>query len=211
MPGSTCIQERSSFMSRTGTICHCQELAVNMPCELRVHERLLCSYEKRWLCLPCLSSPLALAGLLHQAVLAPIPHSGRPGRTKQATCIPADIRSEPLAHRNALNGLDCALQAEKVFDQANQMAAEAFINIRIIAAFMLEGRISGLYQQLLSGPSKDSFKQAMASGAGYAIGQVGNLIFIQSPNFKQTPQSCIQHHCAGCYAQRSHLQHCHAT
>ena len=58
------------------------------------------------------------------------------------------------------------------------MAAEAFINIRIIAAFMLEGRISELYQQLLSGPSKDSFRQALVSGAGYAIGQ--GVIFLVS-------------------------------
>lgn len=77
------------------------------------------------------------------------------------------------------------MQAEKVFDQANQMAAEAFINIRIIAAFMLEMRISGLYQQLLAGPSKDSLKQALASGAGYAIGQ--GVIFLVSSSQNVCP------------------------
>ena len=72
-------------------------------------------------------------------------------------------------------------QSEKVFDRANQMAAEAFINIRIIAAFMLETRISDLYQKLLSGPTKDSRKQALASGAGYAIGQ--GVIFLVRSSF----------------------------
>ena len=75
--------------------------------------------------------------------------------------------------------LECLLvQSEKVFDQANQMAAEAFVNIRIIAAFTLEMRISDLYRQLLSGPLRDSRKQALASGAGYAIGQ--GVIFLVS-------------------------------
>ena len=82
------------------------------------------------------------------------------------------------------------VQAEKVFDQANQMAAEAFINIRIIAAFMLETRISELYQKLLAGPSKDSLKQALASGAGYAIGQ--GVIFLVSTR-DESAQPCSNH------------------
>ena len=76
-----------------------------------------------------------------------------------------------------------------MFDQANQMAAEAFVNIRIIAAFMLEGRISQLYQQLLAGPSKDSFKQSLASGAGYAVGQ--GVIFLVSLR-STVPSTAIQ-------------------
>ncbi len=40
-------------------------------------------------------------------------------------------------------------QADKLFSGANQTAAEAFSNIRTVAAFQMEGSIAALYTKLL--------------------------------------------------------------
>lgn len=40
-------------------------------------------------------------------------------------------------------------QADEMFAAANQTAAEAFSNIRTVAAFQMEGSIASLYQKLL--------------------------------------------------------------
>ena len=63
------------------------------------------------------------------------------------------------------------VKASKLFDQANQTAAEAVASIRTVAAFSLQPQVSQLYQQQLVGPTKATKKSAHTSGIGFAFSQ----------------------------------------
>ncbi len=69
------------------------------------------------------------------------------------------------------------MQANKLYDQANQVASEAFSSIRVVAAFTLEQHILKLYRGLLAAPSKACRRSAWTSGLGFGIGQ-GSIFFV---------------------------------
>lgn len=64
-----------------------------------------------------------------------------------------------------------ALQGNKLFDKANQTAAEAFASIRTVAAFSLATPMGGLYRSLLAGPSKLGARRAHVNGIGFGYSQ----------------------------------------
>jgi ATP-binding cassette, subfamily B (MDR/TAP), member 1 len=61
--------------------------------------------------------------------------------------------------------------ADKLFSEANQIAAEALGSIRTIAAFSLQDKISNLYHQGMAGPEKEIMKRANTSGGGFGFSQ----------------------------------------
>ena len=69
------------------------------------------------------------------------------------------------------------LQANKLFDRANQVAAESFSSIRVVAAFQLEDHLVKLFQKLLVVPSKATQKTAWASGLAFGFGQA-SIFFV---------------------------------
>ena len=69
------------------------------------------------------------------------------------------------------------LQANKLYDQANQVASESFSSIRVVAAFTLEQHILKLYRGLLAAPTKASRKTAWVSGFGFGFGQA-SIFFV---------------------------------
>ena len=65
----------------------------------------------------------------------------------------------------------CASQASKLFDSANQTAAEAVHSIRTVAAFSLQVQVSRLYEQQLVEPTKNIEKTSHTSGLGFGFSQ----------------------------------------
>ena len=63
------------------------------------------------------------------------------------------------------------LQASKLFDSANQTAAEAVASIRTVAAFGLQGQVSQLYEQQLQQPTKSIEKTSHTSGLSFGFSQ----------------------------------------
>lgn len=63
------------------------------------------------------------------------------------------------------------VQASKLFDQANQTAAEAVASIRTVAAFSLQPQVSQLYKQQLVQPTKAIEKTSHTSGIGFGFSQ----------------------------------------
>lgn len=63
------------------------------------------------------------------------------------------------------------VQASKLFDRANQTAAEAVASIRTVAAFSLQPQVSRLYQQQLVEPTKAIEKSSHTSGIGFGFSQ----------------------------------------
>lgn len=59
--------------------------------------------------------------------------------------------------------------AGQVFQKANSVATDAFTSIRVVAAYGLQSRVHLLYEGLLKGPAKDSFKRAQLNGAGFGF------------------------------------------
>lgn len=57
------------------------------------------------------------------------------------------------------NGLSAFLQASKLYNQANQTAADAFGACRTVAAFNLRGEIFTMYSRLLDPPEQESNKR----------------------------------------------------
>ena len=64
-----------------------------------------------------------------------------------------------------------SLQASKLFDSANQTAAEAVNSIRTVAAFSLQAQVSDLYQQQLLEPTKAIEKTSHTSGIAFGFSQ----------------------------------------
>ena len=63
------------------------------------------------------------------------------------------------------------MQASKLFDAANQTAAEAVHNARTIAAFCLQQQLSGLYREQLAQPTKSIKKNSLTAGLGFGFSQ----------------------------------------
>lgn len=63
------------------------------------------------------------------------------------------------------------MQASKLFDSANQTAAEAVHNARTVAAFSLQPQLSQLYQQQLLQPTRSVYKNSQAAGLGFGYSQ----------------------------------------
>lgn len=61
--------------------------------------------------------------------------------------------------------------ADKLFSEANQIAAEALGSIRTIAAFQLQDKVCDLYQRGMVGPEKEVVKRANTSGLGFGFSQ----------------------------------------
>lgn len=64
-----------------------------------------------------------------------------------------------------------AVQASKLFDNANQTAAEAVSSIRTVAAFSLQVQVSQLYEQQLVMPTKMIKRSSQTSGLGFGASQ----------------------------------------
>lgn len=64
-----------------------------------------------------------------------------------------------------------SLQATKLFDSANQTAAEAVRSIRTVAAFSLQPQLSQLYQQQLHLPTKSIERTSHTSGIAFGASQ----------------------------------------
>ncbi len=73
--------------------------------------------------------------------------------------------------QHSLRYLMCAVQASKLFDSANQTAAEAVSSIRTVAAFSLQVQVSQLYEQQLVGPTKMIERSSQTSGLGFGASQ----------------------------------------
>lgn len=73
-------------------------------------------------------------------------------------------------------------QADKLFAAANETAAEAFSNIRTIAAFQMEHSVGMLYSRLLQAPTQTSSRRAQASGLGFGFSQ-GSMFITYSLAF----------------------------
>ena len=63
------------------------------------------------------------------------------------------------------------VQASKLFDSANQTAAEAVASIRTVAAFSLQPQVSQLYKQQLVQPTRAIEKTSHTSGVGFGFSQ----------------------------------------
>ena len=72
---------------------------------------------------------------------------------------------------DSLTCLMCAVQASKLYDNANQTAAEAVSSIRTVAAFSLQVQVSQLYEQQLVGPTKMIERSSQTSGLGFGASQ----------------------------------------
>lgn len=81
------------------------------------------------------------------------------------------------------------MQVSKLYDQANQLASEAFTSIRVVAAFTLERHIVQMYEQLLAGPTRVSRKTAWTQGAGFAFGQAAILLYTRWSSGEELPAS----------------------
>ncbi|KAA6419418.1 MAG: ATP-binding cassette transporter [Trebouxia sp. A1-2] len=62
-------------------------------------------------------------------------------------------------------------EASKLFDNANQTAAEAVSSIRTVAAFSLQVQVSQLYEQQLVMPTKMIKRSSQTSGLGFGASQ----------------------------------------
>lgn len=62
-------------------------------------------------------------------------------------------------------------EADTLFAAANQTAAEAFSNIRTVAAFQMETSVGALYCRLLKEPTQTSARRAQVSGLGFGFSQ----------------------------------------
>lgn len=56
-----------------------------------------------------------------------------------------------------------------MYEEASQVANDAVRNIRTVASFCSEAKVTGLYQQACIGPLKTGMRQGLVSGIGFGL------------------------------------------
>ncbi|XP_010999324.1 PREDICTED: ABC transporter B family member 4-like [Populus euphratica] len=59
--------------------------------------------------------------------------------------------------------------AKKMYEEASQVANDAVRNIRTVASFCSEAKVTALYQQACKGPLKTGMRQGLVSGIGFGL------------------------------------------